>query len=138
MTLSRRSSHAYRIKLPLALKSLHEVFHVSLLKLDIPDQFPKRKPLPPPTVKIEGDKHYDVKAIIDSKKIGRGTQFLVRWKGYGPKDDTCEPYHNLIGAHEEMEMYWIRHPTKTQLTEEQMADLLQETQDQNEWFPELQ
>jgi len=44
------------------------------------------KPLPPPTI-INEEKEYEVKEIRKHRKYGRGTQYLVYWKGYGDKYD---------------------------------------------------
>ena len=36
----------------------------------------------------EGVEEYEVEEIIDHQRRGRGYRFLVRWKGYGPGDDS--------------------------------------------------
>lgn len=38
---------------------------------------------------------YEVEKLIDDKKMGKIRYFLVRWKGYGPSDDTWERESNL-------------------------------------------
>lgn len=42
-----------------------------------------------------GDGVYEVEKIIDDEMRGKKRYFLVRWVGYGPKDDTWEKEENL-------------------------------------------
>jgi hypothetical protein len=66
-------------------------FHVSELKRfheNDPDLFPGRAHAQPgPVVGEEGLEEYAIEKIVDSRKHGRGWQFLVRWAGYGPEED---------------------------------------------------
>lgn len=39
---------------------------------------------------------YTVKAIIDSREVGRRKEYLIWWKGYKKKESTWEPRANLI------------------------------------------
>ncbi|KNZ80212.1 Testis-specific chromodomain protein Y 2, partial [Termitomyces sp. J132] len=56
---------------------------------------------PPPT-KVKDEYRYEVDQILDSRLVRRRPQYLVRWKGYGPEDDTWEPQKNLDGAPDEL------------------------------------
>ena len=98
------SDAAYRLKLPDSMK-VHDVFHVGLLsrsKTD-PDRHFEQ---PPPVVVESGEEEYEVEAIIDSKRVNKGWQYRVRWKGYGPEEDTWEPKESLIGnAKDELARY---------------------------------
>jgi len=123
------SSHAYRLKLPQYLKGIHNVFHVSLLQLDVPDEFPNRKPSPPPPVEIEGDNIYVVEQILNSRRRGKGIQFLVRWQGYGPEDDTWETLSNLPGALQRVQEFQLNHPNKPHATKAAMDRLEQYSQE---------
>uniref|UniRef100_A0A171AR68 Chromobox protein-like protein 1 n=1 Tax=Triatoma infestans TaxID=30076 RepID=A0A171AR68_TRIIF len=40
-------------------------------------------------------KQYEVECIVDAKKKSGKREFLVKWKGYGPKQNTWEPASNL-------------------------------------------
>jgi hypothetical protein len=72
------SSHAYHLKLPKSMTRLHPVFHVV-----------KLMPAPPPPPEIVGgEERYEVEEIIDSRMRGRRLQYLVRWKGYGRKENS--------------------------------------------------
>ena len=68
------SSHAYRLKLPLSMGRMHDVFHTSLLS-PIQDPLPGQiVALPPPTL-IEGNEEYLVKEIVDSRLNCRRAKF---------------------------------------------------------------
>ena len=84
---------------------MHPVFHISLLREytsdnpenDVPDEIPAVND------RKYGDDEYLVHSIIDHKTApfperyskGPALLFRVRWQGYGPKDDTWEPYVHL-------------------------------------------
>ena len=85
---------AFELALPASYK-IHPVFHVSLLKPAVPSPFPGREELPPPPVTIGNDAEYEVEAILDCRKRGRQTQFLVKWKGYSSEENSWEPMDNL-------------------------------------------
>ena len=72
--------------------TIHPVFHVSQLKHYIPNDpvlFPSHiLSQPPPLFTTNGLEEYLVEEIINSQKVGRGWQFLIRWLGYGSE-------HNL-------------------------------------------
>jgi len=88
---------SYKLKLPKPLK-IHPVFHVSLLQPWHSDHvFPSHVDTtvfhPPPVV--SDDEQYLVETLLD-KRVCRGhTQYLVRWKGYGPEDDLWRPASDI-------------------------------------------
>ncbi|QRW23084.1 Retrotransposable element Tf2 protein [Rhizoctonia solani] len=94
------SSHAYRLKLPETLK-IHDVFYVGLLSKshESPNQpFPEC----PPPESIEGEEEYKVEQIIDSKRQRGKWFYLIKWKGYGPEDNSWEPEELLEHSQEEI------------------------------------
>lgn len=103
--LARIGDVAYRLQLPPNLK-WHGVFHVSLLK-------PYRDGgtvIPPPLPEvIEGEVEYEVESILDHRLVGNGkrrkSQFLVRWKGYGPEHNSWEPEAHLTRCKEAIREY---------------------------------
>jgi hypothetical protein len=91
---------AYKLKLPASLK-IHPVFHVSLLQPWREDEvFPAHQSAltrPPPV--DEEENRFRVDSLLDkrTRRYGRGqrVEYLVRWLGYGPEDDTWEPVPHI-------------------------------------------
>lgn len=79
---------------------VHPVFHLSKIKPFVPNDelsFPGRVVPPPPPISSD---EFEVDSIL-AQRIFRGKrQYLVRWKGFGPDDDTWEPEENLTNAKE--------------------------------------
>jgi Chromo (CHRromatin Organisation MOdifier) domain len=93
---------AYRLQLPDSMKC-HPVFHVSLLMpfkvspgdSEGVDKF-GRVYGPPPPVLVDGQFEYVVEAVLQHKTVGGGKrQFLVKWGGFGPEENSWEPEANL-------------------------------------------
>lgn len=90
-------THAYKLKLPPKYKDIHPVFHTNLLEPAATDPLPgQRNPTPPPII-IDNEEHYKVDRILDSRKFKnrKEHEYLVSWKGYGPRDITWEKASNL-------------------------------------------
>jgi len=99
---------AYRLELPSAWR-IHDVFHVSLLKpfKDPNSVFPGRSvPAPEPEL-VDGELEYEVQQVLAHRDTRSGRQFLLRWKGYGPEEDTWETEQN-IHAPLLLRQYWRR------------------------------
>ncbi|MBW0475801.1 hypothetical protein O181_015516 [Austropuccinia psidii MF-1] len=95
--LKKFSTHAYHLKLPSQWKSIHPVFHISLLSPVKTSTIPNLHQEPPPPIIIEEEEEWEVSQIIDSK-IKRGKLwYLVEWKGFSqdPERSTWEPAKNL-------------------------------------------
>ncbi|KAF8694651.1 hypothetical protein RHS03_08150, partial [Rhizoctonia solani] len=101
--LEKISSHAYCLELPETLK-IHNVFYVGLLSKshESPSQpFPEQ----PPPETIEGEEEYEVEQIIDSKRQRGKWFYLIKWKGYGPEDNSWEPEELLEHSQEEIKRF---------------------------------
>ncbi|KAF8680960.1 hypothetical protein RHS04_02922 [Rhizoctonia solani] len=101
--MERISSHAYCLKLPESLK-IHNVFYMGLLSKShkSPGQpFPEQ----PPPETIEGEEEYKVEQIIDSKWQQGKWFYLIKWKGYGPEDNSWEPEELLEHSQEEIKRF---------------------------------
>ncbi|MBW0487035.1 hypothetical protein O181_026750 [Austropuccinia psidii MF-1] len=83
--------------LPSQLKSIHSVFHISLLEPVKISTIPNRHQEPPPTSIIEEEEELAVSQILDSKLKRRQLWYFLKWKGFSqyPKRSTWEPAKNL-------------------------------------------
>ncbi|KAF8761609.1 hypothetical protein RHS01_00745 [Rhizoctonia solani] len=63
--------------------------------------FPER----PPPETIEGEEEYKVEQIIDSKRQQGKWFYLIKWKGYGPEDNSWEPEELLENSQEEIQRF---------------------------------
>ncbi|XP_077121832.1 uncharacterized protein LOC143776382 isoform X1 [Ranitomeya variabilis] len=104
------SSVACRLKLPRTMK-VHPVFHVSLLKPVSPNTFQGRVVPPPQPVVIDGQEQFVVEEIIDSRVRRNRLQYLIRWQGYPPEEDSWEPVEN-INAQQKISHFHQRFPQK--------------------------
>ena len=88
---------------------IHNVFNEDVLtrcvKLKFKGQY--EEPAPPPVI-INEEEEYEVEEVRKHRKRGRGTQYLVHWKGYGDKHDQWIAEMGLPHAREAIEDYWTR------------------------------
>lgn len=61
------------------------------------------------------DQDYEVDYIVShSRDLTDGLQYLVRWAGYGPADDTVQHSSTLSGASDAVLKYWKKVPKSRQ------------------------
>ncbi|KAI0992022.1 hypothetical protein K3495_g16164, partial [Podosphaera aphanis] len=92
------SSHAYRLKLPEDLKSIHPVFHTSLLRPDPNNPFPGQTNEANPPIEVDsmGEDLYELDAILGSRRTDRGFEYLVKYTG--DVDISWQPLPNIVSG----------------------------------------
>lgn len=90
----RINNVAYELNLLSTLK-IHPVFHISLLKPVIPNTFAGRSTDPPEPIIVDNKEEFEVEAILDCRRRRNQLQYLIKWRGYGPEDNSWEPEGNL-------------------------------------------
>ena len=104
----------FKLKWPERLVRIHPVFHASKLSPYTEASFEGQKPTLPPPDLIDGHEEFEVKEILDSRRVGRGKkkklQYFVRWHGYNADDDNWEPVENLARAKEVIKEFYEKHP----------------------------
>jgi hypothetical protein len=109
---------SWTLRLPETFRSVHPVFHVSMLEESTPNQIPHRNQPPPPPVEVEGDTEYEIERILDSKIDRRrkpcNLLYLVKWTGYeGTEDETSWVLATEVGnAPEVIAEFHLQNPGK--------------------------
>ncbi|MBW0485344.1 hypothetical protein O181_025059 [Austropuccinia psidii MF-1] len=112
--LKKVRTHAYHLKLPSQWKSIHPVFHISLLEPVKTSAIPDRHPMPPPPIIIEEEEEWEVSQILDSKIKREKLWYLVEWKGSSqyPERSTWEPTKKLNNCPENLKDFHSLYPDK--------------------------
>ncbi|MBW0499073.1 hypothetical protein O181_038788 [Austropuccinia psidii MF-1] len=112
--LKKVSTHAYHLKLPSQWKSIHPVFHISLLEPVKTSSIPNRHQEPPPPINIEEEEEWEVPQILDSKLKRRKLWYLVKWKVFRQYSErsTWEPTENLRNCPELVKDFHSSYPDK--------------------------
>ena len=58
---------------------------------------------------VEGAPEYEVERILDSRRHRNKLQFLVKWKGYTPEENTWEPETNVSNAKAKVKEFYKEH-----------------------------
>ncbi|MBW0494666.1 hypothetical protein O181_034381 [Austropuccinia psidii MF-1] len=112
--LKKVSTHAYHLKLPSRWKSIHPVFHISLLELVKTSKIQNWHQEPPPPITIEEEEEWEVSQVLDSKLNRRKLWYLVEWKyiSQDPERSTWEPAENLKNCLEPVNDFHSLYPNK--------------------------
>ncbi|PLW44362.1 hypothetical protein PCASD_04496 [Puccinia coronata f. sp. avenae] len=92
---SRISRSTYKLTLPLSMARIHPVFHVSMLRKHATDTVEDRSRKETDPIIVDRETEWEVKEILDCRKIGKRREYLVSWKGFGPEANSWEPHGNL-------------------------------------------
>ncbi|MBW0488470.1 hypothetical protein O181_028185 [Austropuccinia psidii MF-1] len=95
--LKKVSTPGYHLKLPCQWKSIHPVFHISLLEPIKTSTISNRHQEPLPPIIIEEEEEWEVSQILDSKLKRGKLWYLVEWKGFSqdPERSTWETTENI-------------------------------------------
>ncbi|MBW0573981.1 hypothetical protein O181_113696 [Austropuccinia psidii MF-1] len=98
--LKKIGSHSYYLKFPLQWKSVHPVFHVSLLETVKQSNLPNQNEFPPPPALVEEKEEWEVPQVLNSKLKRGKLWYLVEWKGFSedPERTTWEPASSLTSS----------------------------------------
>ena len=91
--IAQPSTHSVTLRLPDSLRTIHPVFHVSMLEPATSNAIPDRVQPPPPPVFVDSEPEYEIAEVLDSKMDNRRSKckllYLVRWTGYaGTNEET--------------------------------------------------
>ena len=78
------------------------MFHVSLLRRY--QQGGDGQGVPEP-IWVEDGPEYEVERILEHRARRSGVQYLIRWKGYDPSEDSWLPESDLRNAPEVLNAY---------------------------------
>ena len=85
---------------------LHPVFNVVKLLWALEDPIPGWKAHPPlPPEIVDGEEHYIVEWVLDSQLMRGQLQFLVKWEGYGHKENSWVPELDIAAPDKIQEFY---------------------------------
>ncbi|MBW0563727.1 hypothetical protein O181_103442 [Austropuccinia psidii MF-1] len=112
--LKKASTHSYHLKLPSQWKSIHPVFHISLLEPVKPSTIPNGHQEPPTSIIIEEEEEWEVSQILYSKLKRGKLWYLVEWKGFSQDSErsTWKPTENLENCPELVKDFHSLHPDK--------------------------
>ncbi|MBW0547934.1 hypothetical protein O181_087649 [Austropuccinia psidii MF-1] len=114
--LKKVTTHAYHLKLPSQCKSIHPVFHISLLEPVKTSTIANPHQDPPPPIIIE-EEEWEVSQIMDSKLKRGKLWYLVEWKGLSQDSErsTWEPTENLKNFPKLVKDFHSLYPEKQRL-----------------------
>ena len=107
--LEQKGPNTVTLELPKRLERVEATQNVSWLKPYKPrpaDLGPSVVHKPPEV--INDEEEHEVEVILADRYKGSKTQYLVRFKSYGPEEDLWLPIKNLANAQGAIADYWKR------------------------------
>ncbi|KAE8228970.1 hypothetical protein CF326_g6075 [Tilletia indica] len=116
----RVSENAYRLRLPPNLSRLHPVFNIQLLEPYIASPGSMNARPTPQQLRVQlndADAHdlpwRPVQQILDVRQIGNRFDYLLRWHGLDPSEDSWRTYSDLSTSLEDLlRLFHRRNPAK--------------------------
>ena len=96
-------SNAIKLKLPSTVR-IHPVVNVSRICRYVGQVEGQKKEQPAPVI-TEGEEEWEVKRILNKRKVRGKNKYLVRWKGFTAESDTWKGRENLENAKEAIEEF---------------------------------
>ena len=109
--LKKIGPSSFKLKLPRTWKTIHPVFNEIFLT---PHHAPGRTQVdrPLPTIIEQGEEHYEVQEIMDSRLRRGKLQYLVQWEGFPERHEwTWEPLSNVGHVTESIDMFHRNNPS---------------------------
>ena len=97
------SSNAIKLELPSTVR-IHLVVNVSRIRRYVGQVEGQKKEQPAPVI-TEGEEEWEVKRILNKRKVRGKDKYLVRWKGFTAESDTWKGRENLENAKEAIEEF---------------------------------
>ena len=97
------SENAVELELPAVLR-IYLVVNVRRV-VKYKEQVKGQKKIPPPPVKVAGEKKYEVEGILDRQEKKGKMKYLVKWKGYTAEENMWERLENLKNTREKIEEF---------------------------------
>ena len=79
------SENVVELELLVSLR-IHLVVNVRRI-MKYREQIERQKKIPPPPVKVAGEKEYEVEKILDKQERRGKMKYLVKWKGYTTEEN---------------------------------------------------
>ncbi|KAI1001586.1 hypothetical protein K3495_g6618 [Podosphaera aphanis] len=118
-------SYSYQLKLTEDLKSVHPVFHTSLLRPDPNNPIPGQTNEPNLPVEIDtcGESLYEVDAILDPRKRKPiGFEYLIKYTG--GHDISWQPLSDVVNGNlsEALQKFHSKYPRRPKPTTKDIAE----------------
>ncbi|MBW0526061.1 hypothetical protein O181_065776 [Austropuccinia psidii MF-1] len=112
--IKKIGSNSYHLKLPLKWKSVHPLFHVSLLEPVKQSSIQNHNKLPPSPALVEEQEEWKVAQVLDSKPKRVKLWYLVEWKGFSedPERTTWEQASSLTNSPDLVKDFHSLYPYK--------------------------
>ena len=115
--IAQVGSVSFTLHLPDSMRSIHPVFHISMLEPSTLNQFPNQIQIPKPPIIINSDPKYEISEILDSridKQCRCKLLYLVKWAGYKGMDEETSwlPASELRHASKVVSDFHLTYPSK--------------------------